>query len=140
MKMAVFILLILTALLWGSTPILEKIGMGKTDPLTAISIRSFAVTAALLISLGFSGKLKEVFSADPKTIMIFVVSGIMAGFLGMWTYLAALKMGATSKIVPIAATYPLVTAILSVLILKEGVTLPRLAGTILIIIGVWLVK
>ena len=58
----------------------------------------------------------------------------------MWTYFGALKLDETSKIVPIAAIYPLVTAVLSILILKEGVTLFRLIGTLLIIIGVWLVR
>ena len=49
-------------------------------------------------------------------------------------------MEATSKIVPIAACYPLVTALLSVLVLKEGVTLSRVVGTALIVSGIWLVK
>jgi len=44
---------------------------------------------------------------------------MMAGLLGMWTYYTALKMEATSKIVPIAACYPLVTALLSILILQK---------------------
>jgi transporter family protein len=67
-------------------------------------------------------------------------SGIMAGLLGMWTYYTVLKMGVTSKVVPIAACYPLVTAVLSVLILREGVTLTRVIGTALIVMGIWLVK
>lgn len=138
--MTTITLLIITALLWGSAPILEKVGVGKTDPLTAVTIRSFAITIALLISLTISGKIKDVFTTDIKAVIIFSISGLMAGLFGMWTYLSALKLGETSKVVPIAATYPLVTAILSVLILKEGVTAPRIIGTILIISGVWFVK
>jgi len=64
----------------------------------------------------------------------------MAGILAMWTYYTALKAGATSKIVPISACYPLVTALLSVLILREGITFPRVIGTALIVSGIWLVK
>lgn len=138
--MTTVILLLLTALLWGSSPILEKIGLVKVDPLTAVTIRSLAITVILLIFLMATGKMKEVFTVDAKSVVIFVVSGFMAGLLGMWTYFGALKLGAASKIVPIAATYPLVTAVLSVIILKEGVTLVRLLGTILIIAGVWLVR
>jgi transporter family protein len=134
------ILLVLTAVLWGSSPILEKIGLGKTDPLTAISIRIFAVAAVLLFFLLFTGKLKEVAGADAKTIIIFSLSGLLAGLLGMITYFGALKIGATSRVVPIAATYPLVTAVLSVLILKEGVTIERIIGTILIVTGIWFVR
>ena len=140
MKTEVILLLILTAVLWGTTPVLEKIGLGKTDPLTGVTIRSFAVTVALIIFLVISGKIKQIFQADAKTIVIFSITGLMAGLIGMLTYFFALKKGATSQIVPIAATYPLVTALLSVVILSEHVTVLRLVGTILIIAGIWLVQ
>jgi transporter family protein len=46
----------------------------------------------------------------------------------------------TSKIVPIAAAYPLITAVLSIVVLGEQVTLQRIIGIILTIIGIILVK
>lgn len=135
------LLLVLTAILWGATPILEKIGLtGKIDTLSALTIRSLAVSVALLIWILIKGKTQHVFNQEPKTYSIFILTGLMAGLFGMLTYFGALKMGATSKIVPIAATYPMVTAILSILILKEPVTFIRLFGTALIISGIWLVK
>ena len=138
--MTVFILLLLTAILWGSSPILEKLGLRNTSPLIALTIRSFGVSTVLLVALICLGRLKEVFSVEAKTLSLFIASGIMAGLLGMWTYFAALKAATTSKIVPIAASYPLITALLSVAILRENFTLPRLIGTFLIIGGIWLVK
>lgn len=136
----VILLLIVTALLWGATPILEKIGLAKVDPLIGVTIRSAIVTAGLSILTFLLGKGRALIEVDGKGFLIFGASGIMAGILGMWTYYIALKMEATSKIVPIAACYPLVTALLSFLILKEGVTLSRVAGTALIVSGIWLVK
>lgn len=138
--MKILLLLLLTAIFWGTTPVIEKIGLSKAQPLTGVTIRSMAVVIALFSFLLFSGKLKETLTVDLKTIVVFSVSGILAGLLGMITYFAALKAGATSEIVPIAATYPLVTAILSVLILGEQITLFRVIGTILIVIGIWLVQ
>ncbi|NQT22539.1 MAG: EamA family transporter [Candidatus Omnitrophica bacterium] len=138
--MKILLLLFFTAILWGSTPIIEKIGLAKTEPITGITIRSVAVCIALLLYLAFSGKLKTAFTADAKTIIIFSISGILAGLVGMITYFKALKAGATSEVVPIAAIYPLVTAILSVLILGEQITPLRIMGTILIVAGVWLVQ
>lgn len=140
MKTEITLFLIITAFLWGTTPVLEKIGLGKTDPLTGVTIRSIAVTIALLIYLVFAGKVKNLFSADLRTVVIFSATGIIAGLLGMITYFTALKLGATSQVVPIAATYPLVTAILSVLILGEHVTPLRIIGTLLIIAGIWFVQ
>ena len=126
--------------MWGATPILEKTGLAKVDPLIGVTIRSAIVTAGLLLLTFLLGKGKALMELDGKSIFLFGASGMMAGLLGMWTYYGALKIGATSKIVPIAACYPLVTALLSVLILKEGITLHRIIGTALIVSGVWLVK
>ena len=64
----------------------------------------------------------------------------MAGLIAMWTYFYLLKEGMASKIVPIAASYPLVTAVLSILILGEQVTIQRIIGIILTIIGIILIK
>ena len=137
--MVVF-LLIATTLLWGSTPILEKIGLAKVDPLIGVTVRSAVVAAGLFLLIFLMGKGRELIELDGKSIFLFGASGVIAGLLGMWTYYGALKMGATSKIVPIAACYPLVTAFLSILVLKEGVTFQRVIGTMLIVSGIWLVK
>jgi transporter family protein len=136
----VILLLTATALLWGATPIIEKIGLTRIDPLMGVTIRSATVTLGLSILILLSGKGKALMEVDGKGFLIFGASGLMAGLLGMWTYYIALKMGPTSKIVPIAACYPLVTSALSVLILNEGVTIQRVIGTALIVAGVWLVK
>lgn len=140
MKPDIILLLIITAVLWGTTPVLEKIGLGRTDPWTGVTIRSIAITITLIVFLVFTKRIKQVLQVDLKTVAIFSTTGILAGGIGMLTYFMALKKGATSQIVPIAATYPLVTAILSILILGELVTPLRLAGTAFIIIGIWLVQ
>ncbi|MBM4277608.1 MAG: hypothetical protein FJ130_06930 [Deltaproteobacteria bacterium] len=136
----VVLLLTITALLWGATPILEKMGLARVDPLVGVTIRSTIVTAGLLIIIFILGKGRALISLDGKSILLFGASGMMAGLLGMWTYYMALKMEATSKIVPIAACYPLVTALLSILILNEGLSVSRVIGTALIVSGIWLVK
>ena len=110
------------------------------DPLIGVTIRSAVVTAGLFLLTFLFGKGRALIELDGKSILLYGASGMMVGLLGMWTYYGALKMEATSKIVPIAACYPLVTALLSVLVLKEGVTLSRVVGTALIVSGIWLVK
>ena len=136
----VVILLVITVLLWGSSPILERIGLAKIEPMTAVAIRSFAITIVLAMVMTLTGRIKDLIAVDIKGLLIFALSGVLSGLLGMWTYFEALKLQPASKIVPIAATYPLVTVLLSILILKEGVTLARILGTISIIMGIWLVK
>ena len=138
--MVTLLLVVTAALLWGATPILEKIGLTKVDSLAGITIRSAVATVGLLILTLLLGRGRALMEVDGKGFLLFGASGVLAGALGMWAYYAALKMEATSKIVPISASYPLVTALLSVLVLREGVTLPRVIGTALIVIGIWFVK
>ena len=140
MQANVIILLILTAILWGTTPILEKKGLETTSPIVGLVFRNLAVIICVIAAVFITGKTKEVLSTPPKTMLLFALTGIIAGFLAMLTYFGALKLGATSKIIPISATYPLVTALLGILILGEQATLLRILGAGLIIGGVWLVK
>jgi transporter family protein len=58
----------------------------------------------------------------------------------MWTYYYLLKTGMTSKIVPIAAAYPFITAILSMVILVEQVTFQRIIGIRITIVGIILIQ
>lgn len=140
MRIKILFWLLITALLWGSSPIIEKIGLASTDPILGIAIRSFTVSSLVIIILLFTGKINMLLSLDFKTVVIFAASGIMAGLLGIWAYFHALKLGATSKVVPIAATYPMVTAVLAICLLKEEISISKAIGTILIIFGIWLVK
>lgn len=137
--LSIFLLLV-TMVLWGSTPLLEKLGLKDVDPLTGIFIRSFVITIILFIIYLFTGRLHELTRISLKNFSLFAASGIMAGLVAMWTYFYLLKGGMTSKIVPIAASYPLITAILSILILGEQVTAQRIIGIILTIVGIILVK
>ena len=136
----VWIFLLITILCWGTTPILEKLGLKDLDVFTGLFIRSAAVFFILLIAFIASGKINSLSKVPAKTIVIFSVTGILAGLVGMWTYFKVLKISPSSKIVPLAATYPLVAAILGVYILKEEFSWLRIVGTILIVAGILLVK
>ena len=139
MKTLIFVFL--TILLWGSTPIIEKVGLkGGVNPFIAVFIRSSSIVAIMVFFILIMKKQNEIASLSFKTICLFSLSGIMAGFLGMWTYFKALESFEASRVVPLTATYPLVTTLLSVLLLGEHVTLTQLIGTILIVIGIWLVQ
>lgn len=135
-----FSLLIITMILWGATPLLEKIGLKDVDPLTGVLVRSVAVTTVLLFIFLITGRISELSKLSLKSVTLFSASGILAGLIAMWTYYYVLKSGMMSKVVPIAAAYPLITAIIAVFVLREGITPQRIIGIIVTIIGIILVK
>ena len=136
------ILALLTALCWGVSAIFEKMGLLNIDPITAVFIRS--ITVILIISASFPiffpDFIKSLINIDRRSLLLIIIGGILASFLGQWIYFKALKSGEASRIVPIATTYPLITLILSVIYLKEELTLFKVLGVILIIIGVCLIR
>ena len=138
MKLMIF--LFLTALFWGVAAIFDKLALGKTSPFTGMMIRQFILTG-ILFAVGLSsGRLGNLGTLNGRTILFFGLSGICGGAAGLWTYYHALRLGGASLVVPITATYPLITVLLSWLILHESLTVPRVIGTGLIVLGVWLVK
>jgi len=132
--------LFLTTFFWGAAAIFDKLALGKTAPLVGMMIRQFILTGILLVVGIGSGRMSGMAGVDARSVIFFALSGICGGIAGLWTYYHALRLGGASLVVPITATYPLVTVFLSWLILQEGLTLSRIMGTVLIVIGVWLVK
>lgn len=137
MDKKVFILWLLTIFFWGITPIVEKIGLKNVSSLMGLFIRTFFSLAGLFIAVLIfeSASFKTLTSRD---LLFFALSGILGGFLGMLTYFALLKTQTASQIVPLTATYPLVTTIFSILILKEEITISKILGTVFVIIGIFL--
>jgi len=140
LDMKLMLFLFLTTLFWGMAAIFDKLALGKTSPFSGMMVRQFILTGILLaVGIG-SGRLGSMGAMDLRTMVLFGLSGVTGGVLGLWTYYHALKLGGASLVVPITATYPLITVLFSWLILQEGLTVSRVIGTGLIVIGVWLVK
>ena len=118
----VFILWFLTILFWGITPIIEKIGLKSVEPLLALFIRTFSALIGIFFILLLSSSFNTS-SLNFKNVGILSLSGILSGFLGMFTYFSLLKAKNASQIVPLTSTYPLVATFLAIIFLKEELTL-----------------
>jgi transporter family protein len=132
--------LVLTTFFWGVAAIFDKLALGKVAPFSGMLVRQFILIGIMLLVAVSSGRLGSLWALDGRSIFFFGLSGICGGIAGLWTYYHALRLGGASLVVPITATYPLVTAILSCALLQEGFTFRRFLGTALIVFGVWLVK
>ena len=55
-------------------------------------------------------------------------------------YFKALKYSESSRVVPIAGTYPLIALITSIIFLKEELTLAKAIGTLLVVVGIFLLR
>ncbi len=138
--MPLSVLLVFTVLLWGSTPLLEKLALRGAAPLNVLWIRTAFITVCGLAAATATGQIGQVARMEGRTLLFTLLSGLTGGVLGLTAYFHALQKGHASLVVPLTATYPLVTVVLSILLLGEPVTPVKIAGVILIVAGVMLVS
>lgn len=124
---------------WGISPALEKLGVSKLSPLTAVSIRSFFVAIILAVFFFSSGGYQEA-AKYPRSIGFILLGGLFAGLLGQLTYFTALKYGEASRVVPIVASYPVLTFIIGISLLGESLTPSKVAGVLLVSAGIFLLR
>jgi transporter family protein len=130
----------LAMLCWGAAPLFEKAGLAKIAPLPATALRSWMIGLILLLAVTLTGAWKDVSSVDLRSLGLLLAGGFLAGLLGQVLYFGALRGGQASRVVPFVAAYPLVTVLLSILILREPLTLPRAAGAACVVIGVLVLR
>jgi len=136
-----FYFAILAALVWGIAPILEKTGLKNIEPLSGVIVRSSGIIlGAVIVSLCNINIFKSALRADLKTILFLFMGGILASILGQIFFYNALKHGEVSKMVPIAATYPLVSFLLGLLFFGESFTIAKGLGIGFIILGVFFLR
>lgn len=93
----------------------------------------YAVIAAIMVITGWAP-----LRVGPGTLMA-VVSGMLAAG-GLIVFFIALRHGAASRVVPVTAAYPIVTLVLSVIVLTERVTALRALASALVVGGVVLLS
>jgi transporter family protein len=131
------LLALFTAMAWGIGGYFEKKGLhlGGLSPQVGITIRT-AVALIILGAVSFP-QWKTIAQAPPKAILMMVVGGgIIAGSIGMLCFYAALKGAPLSRVMPIAFTSPLFSALMAVMIGGEPVTWKMAIGTLLTVGGI----
>lgn len=139
-RMEVILFALLAAFFFGLSPILEKTGLKEVDPLTGLFIRSGVVFTILLFAILALGKTGDLQNIDKGTIFYLGAGGISAALVGHLLYYYALKGGEASEVVPVTSIYPLIALVLAVVFLGEKATLQKVAGAVLIVVGVFLIK
>jgi len=134
-KAVVFALL--SALVWGTAPLIFKLGLrGEIPPLAGIFFHN--LTAALFALLSML-VLRESFSYPWRDIAIVSFGGFVSGFLGLLLYYKAIKVGDVSVVAPIVASSPLWASLFAFILLGETFTFQKFIGTLLVVSGVALI-
>lgn len=125
---------ILALIFWGFWGLFPKLATNYINPKSVLIFQTmgyFLVLPFVLLSLHFRPEI------HPKGI-IFAICGGLAAAMGAIFFFYSIAKGKASVVVTMTALYPLVTIILSFLLLKETITLKQTIGLILAIIAMLL--
>ena len=133
--------ILITILIWGSVPILEKVGLsGATAPAAGVFVRSCGVAVGAFL-VGLVARPWPAMAQTPwRSVLLLAGGGFLASFVGQMTFYQALKAGEVSRVAPLVGAYPLVAALLGWWLLREPLTATRVAGVMLVVGGVLLLR
>lgn len=116
----------------GVTSILAKCGIKKTDSNVATAIRTVFVLIFSWIMVMIAGSANTIGRVDSKTWIFLILSGLATG--ASWLcYFKALQLGNINKVVPIDKSSTILTILLALIFLGEGIT--WIKGISVILIG-----
>jgi drug/metabolite transporter (DMT)-like permease len=134
----IYLLILLTTLFWGGTPVAGKIVLREIPPIT-VGVLRYGMAALLLIAL-FWKQLPDPRSLRRRELMTLLWVGILGTFLNHTLFFLALVFApaAHGAIIP-PTTSPVWTMLLAARLGRERVTPGQIAGVILCMVGVVLV-
>ncbi len=126
-----------SAIFAGLTAVLAKCGIRKTDSTVATAIRTIIVLIFSWLMVFVVGSQGAIGAISTKALVFLILSGLATG--ASWLcYFKALQLGDINKVVPIDKSSTVMTIILAAIFLKEGVSLTKGIGVVLIAVGTFL--
>ncbi len=125
---------LLSALFASLTAIFSKLGVTNVNSNLATAIRTIII---LVIAWGIvfaKGEAKELATISKQNLIFLVISGIATGLSWIF-YFKALQIGKVSQVAPVDKLSVALTIVLSVIILKEVLTVKTAIGAAFIIVG-----
>lgn len=115
----------------GITAILAKCGIKKTDSDVATAIRTVVVLLFSWVMVLLTGSAADITQIDGKTMLFLVLSGLATG--ASWLcYFRALQLGDVNKVVPIDKSSTVLTILLALIFLREGLNAAKAVAVVFI--------
>ena len=118
----------------GITSILAKCGIQKTDSTVATAIRTIVVLIFSWLMVMITGTGGQITSIHGKTLLFLVLSGLSTGASWLF-YFHAIQIGNINKVVAIDKSSTVLTILLALIFLGEGISVGKLIAVLLIGIG-----
>lgn len=121
----------------GLTSIFAKCGIRETDSTVATALRTVVILVFSWIIVGIEGSAGQMASIDDRSLLFLILSGAATG--ASWLcYFRALQLSDINKVVPVDKSSTVLTILLALIFLQEGLSLEKAAATLAIAAGIFL--
>jgi drug/metabolite transporter (DMT)-like permease len=130
-----------TALCWGSSPMLVKIGLQEiSSPILASFISYIAASVLIGASFLYPNNVEKLRSLNRTSLFLFILAGIATSVSALTRYIA-LDYSPVSLVVPLTATHGLFIFPLSFIVNRkiEAFNLRIVLGAIAVLVGIFLI-
>ncbi len=125
---------LLSAFFASLVAIFAKIGLPKTDPTLATTVRSI-IMAVFLIGVSLVLNKLNLHNVGDRKTWVFIILSALAGATSWIFYFWALKLGPATSVAVIDRLSVVFVAILAALFLSEGFTVKSILGILLMVTG-----
>jgi drug/metabolite transporter, DME family len=131
---------VLSAVCFGVVAILRKIGLAEIGAVTGSAVNVTTALVAFTAFLVASGRRSAMGGSRGRSLVYFIAAGLSEN-TAVFLVVVALATGAVSVVTPLSGTAPIFVLLLSFLFLRgvDVLTSRIVAGTILIVLGVYLI-
>lgn len=131
--LALSLVVILSWGLWGFAIKLANLGAPWEQVYAASSLGIMSSHIVMISYLWITGKISPL--GINKYVAIAYFGGLAAA-LGGLLYNIAVREGEASIVIPLTSLYPVVSVLLSVLLLGEGLTIRKIVGVALVVLAI----
>lgn len=124
---------------WGIAPIFAKLALKGIDPTAGLVLRTIFAASVVSGWVLLSGSFSKVSRIPASAWWLIGIEALLATLVGDLAYYAALKKGDVSLVTIIMSSSPLITILCSVLFLGEQMTMIRIIGAGLVVLGIILI-
>lgn len=129
---------LLAAFCFGVAPIFEKLGLARTDAAVALFLRAGITTVLVVVYWLLFPQMGGWSMPDSRSLIYVLLGGVFGVLFAQYFYFKALELGEVGQVMPVVGSFPVLAFLMSALIFGEAVTVTKVAGILLVVIGVFL--
>lgn len=138
MVIAGIILGVASAFIWATTSLAIKAQSDRINTSSFNAFRMFVASLFVFALLPFFGGAQAILNLPVNSTLMLAISSVIGVAFGDTLYFWSMTKIGASRALPISGTYPLFTWALAIPLLGEKITPLALAGTALVLLGVYL--